>query len=42
MLGIVEMKYNRMILYKQDSPHTAYLEEGTFIDEWRLSQQLFI
>tara|TARA_B100001113_G_scaffold272164_1_gene226890 strand:+ start:119 stop:694 length:576 start_codon:yes stop_codon:yes gene_type:complete len=42
MLGIVEMKYNRMILYKQDSPHTAHIEEGTFADTYRISQQLFI
>ena len=42
MLGIVEMKYNRMLLYKQDSPHTAYIEDNTFIDRYRISQQFFI
>jgi len=42
MLGIVEMKYNRMLLYKQDSPHTAYIEEETFVDTYRINQQFFI
>ena len=42
MLGVIEMKYNRMILYKQDSPHTAYMEDNTFIDDYRINQQLFI
>jgi len=42
MLGIVEMKYNRMLLYKQNSPHTAYIEEETFVDTYRINQQFFI
>lgn len=43
LIGTVDMKFNRMILYEQCIPHKAYLEEGTFIDDnYRISQQLFI
>ena len=41
-IGTVDMKFNRMILYEQCVPHKAFLEEGTFVDNYRISQQLFI
>tara|TARA_B100001079_G_scaffold118387_1_gene101832 strand:+ start:668 stop:1252 length:585 start_codon:yes stop_codon:yes gene_type:complete len=41
-VGTVDMKFNRMILYEQCVPHKAFLEEGTFVDNYRISQQLFI
>ena len=43
MLGHVEMKYNRMIMYNQCAEHSGYLPEGSFeSDLWRISQQFFI
>jgi len=42
LIGNVDMKFNRMILYEQCVLHKVCLEEGTFIDDYRISQQLFI
>ncbi len=43
LLGIAPMVYNRMVLYIQSVPHTAYVKPGMFTgDLYRLNQQFFI
>ena len=43
MIGLVPMKFNRMVLYNQAVLHTAYVKEGMFVgDNYRLNQQFFI
>tara|TARA_B100000123_G_scaffold82881_1_gene59773 strand:- start:4172 stop:4879 length:708 start_codon:yes stop_codon:yes gene_type:complete len=43
MIGMVPMKFNRMVLYNQAVLHSAYVKEGMFEgDEYRLNQQFFI
>ena len=42
-IGMAPMKFNRMVLYKQEVLHTAYVKEGMFVeDNYRLNQQFFI
>lgn len=41
--GMVDMKFNRMILYLQNVHHTAIMRKGSFTgDLYRLNQQFFI
>ena len=43
MIGMVPMKFNRMVLYNQAVLHSAYVKEGMFEgDIYRLNQQFFI
>tara|TARA_B100001287_G_scaffold122592_1_gene103374 strand:+ start:2565 stop:3272 length:708 start_codon:yes stop_codon:yes gene_type:complete len=43
MIGMIPMKFNRMVLYNQAMLHTAYVKEGMFVgDNYRLNQQFFI
>lgn len=40
---LIEMKYNRMILYQQNIFHSAYIDEKMFTNNtYRLNQQFFI
>ena len=43
MIGMVPMKFNRMVLYLQNVWHTAYVKPSMFTDDvYRLNQQFFI
>ena len=43
MIGMAPMLFNRMVLYKQEALHTAYVKPGMFRgDVHRLNQQFFI
>ena len=43
MIGMVPMKFNRMVLYNQNVLHSAYIKPGMFVeDNYRLNQQFFI
>ena len=43
MIGMVPMKFNRMVLYLQNVWHTAYVKPEMFTgDTYRLNQQFFI
>jgi hypothetical protein len=42
-VGMVDMKYNRMIIYSQNIFHSAYIKPEMFVDGiYRLNQQFFI
>jgi len=42
-VGMVEMKYNRMVIYSQNVFHSAYIKPEMFVDGvYRLNQQFFI
>jgi len=43
MIGIVNMKFNRMILYNQSVLHSAYVKPGMFEKNlYRINQQFYI
>lgn len=43
MIGIVPMKFNRMVLYNQSVLHTAYVKPHMFREDlYRINQQFFI
>lgn len=43
MIGIAEMKFNRMVLYNSNVYHTAYIKPGMFTNDlYRINQQFFI
>jgi hypothetical protein len=43
MLELIEMKYNRFVMYPQWQYHTAYIKPGMFVDgNYRINQVFFI
>jgi len=42
MIGMAEMKYNRMVLYNQAVLHSAYVKPHMYTDTYRVNQQFFI
>lgn len=43
LIGMAEMKFNRMIIYSQCLFHSPYIKPGMFVDGvYRLNQQFFI
>lgn len=42
LMALIEMRFNRLVVYDGRIPHTAYIEPGTFEDMPRLVQMLSI
>ena len=42
LMKLVEMRFNRLVVYDGRIPHTVYLEPGSFEDVPRLVQMLGI